>query len=104
MKEQFKRLQREFFCDSHCIFVIFLLQFECLILILFGPPDVDNVLQRMTIVGVILSFHQLAQAALVDVLEERVPFLLSSVLDFRQHAPPGDTGNLADQLVRYREK
>lgn len=54
----------------------------------------------MTIVGVILSFRQLAQAALVDVLEERVPFLLSSVLDFRQHAPPGDTGNLADQLVR----
>ncbi|KAK3916021.1 Membrane-associated protein Hem [Frankliniella fusca] len=70
MKEQFKRLQH-----------------------------VDNVLQRMTIVGVILSFRQLAQAALVDVLEERVPFLLSSVLDFRQHAPPGDTGNLADQLV-----
>ncbi|KAJ1522587.1 hypothetical protein ONE63_001770 [Megalurothrips usitatus] len=70
MKEQFKRLQH-----------------------------VDNVLQRMTIVGVILCFRQLAQAALVDVLEERVPFLLSSVLDFRQHAPPGDTGNLADLLV-----
>lgn len=65
----------------------------------FLVVDVDNVLQRMTIVGVILSFRQLAQAALVDVLEERVPFLLSSVLDFRQHAPPGDTGNLADQLV-----
>ncbi|XP_075218279.1 nck associated protein 1 Hem [Lycorma delicatula] len=57
MKEQFKKLQH-----------------------------VDNVLQRMTIVGVILSFRQLAQGALVDVLEERIPFLLSSILDFRHHA------------------
>jgi len=46
--------------------------------------DVDNVLQRMTIVGVILSFRQLAQSALRDVLEDRVPFLLSSVQDYHQ--------------------
>jgi NCK-associated protein 1 len=52
--------------------------------------DVDNVLQRMTIVGVILSFRQLAQGALVDVLEERIPFLLSSILDFCLHLPSGD--------------
>ncbi|KAL0273323.1 UNVERIFIED_CONTAM: hypothetical protein PYX00_006016 [Menopon gallinae] len=51
---------------------------------------VDNVLQRMTIVGVILSFRQLAQEALVDVLSERIPFLLSSILDFRHHSPSGD--------------
>lgn len=51
---------------------------------------VDNVLQRMTIVGVILCFRQLAQGALVDVLEERIPFLLSSILDFRHHLPVGD--------------
>lgn len=56
MKEQFKKLQ-----------------------------NVDNVLQRMTIVGVILSFRQLAQSALVDILEQRIPFLLSSILDFRHH-------------------
>ncbi|KAF4526918.1 hypothetical protein B566_EDAN008361 [Ephemera danica] len=61
MKEQFKKLQH-----------------------------VDNVLQRMTIVGVILSFRQLAQSALVDVLEERIPFLLSSIFDFRHHLPNGD--------------
>ncbi|XP_063219756.1 membrane-associated protein Hem [Bacillus rossius redtenbacheri] len=61
MKEQFKKLQH-----------------------------VDNVLQRMTIVGVILCFRQLAQSALVDVLEERIPFLLSSILDFRHHLPNGD--------------
>ncbi|XP_046985633.1 membrane-associated protein Hem-like isoform X3 [Schistocerca americana] len=62
MKEQFKKLQH-----------------------------VDNVLQRMTIVGVILSFRQLAQSALVDVLEERIPFLLSSILDFYNHLPSGDS-------------
>lgn len=44
----------------------------------------DNVLQRMTIVGVILSFRQLAQSALCDVLEDRVPFLLASVQDYHQ--------------------
>jgi NCK-associated protein 1 len=58
--------------------------------------DVDNVLQRMTIVGVILSFRQLAQNALVDVLEERIPFLLSSILDFRHHFPSG-----GDLMVSY---
>lgn len=62
----------------------------------FLHSDVDNVLQRMTIVGVILSFRQLAQSALVDVLEERIPFLLSSILDFRHHFPSG-----GDAMVGY---
>uniref|UniRef100_A0A0V0G7U7 Putative membrane-associated hematopoietic protein n=1 Tax=Triatoma dimidiata TaxID=72491 RepID=A0A0V0G7U7_TRIDM len=52
---------------------------------------VDNVLQRMTIIGVILCFRQLAQEALVDVLEERIPFLLTSILDFCQHMPAGES-------------
>lgn len=61
MKEQFKRLQQ-----------------------------VDNVLQRMTIIGVILSFRHLAQEALVDVLDQRIPFLLSSIKDFQSHCPGSD--------------
>lgn len=61
MKEQFKRLQY-----------------------------VDNVLQRMTIVGVILSFREIAQEALLDVLEQRIPFLISSIKDFQHHLPSGD--------------
>lgn len=69
MKEQFKRLQH-----------------------------VDNVLQRMTIVGVILCFRQLAQEALVDVLEDRIPFLLSSVLDFRDHIPNSDV-SIVDEMA-----
>lgn len=52
--------------------------------------QVDNVLQRMTIIGVILSFRQLAQEALVDVLQQRIPFLLGSVKDFQEHVPGGD--------------
>lgn len=38
----------------------------------------------MTIIGVILSFRQLAQSALHDVVEDRIPFLLSSVRDYHQ--------------------
>ncbi|KAF0311325.1 Membrane-associated protein Hem [Amphibalanus amphitrite] len=49
--------------------------------------NVDTVLQRMTIVGVILCFRDLCQEALHDVLTERIPFLLSSVEDFQQHVP-----------------
>uniref|UniRef100_A0A6V7HS69 Membrane-associated protein Hem n=1 Tax=Bracon brevicornis TaxID=1563983 RepID=A0A6V7HS69_9HYME len=70
MREQFKRLQQ-----------------------------VDNVLQRVTIIGVILSFRQLAQSALVDVLEERIPFLLSSILDFRHHLPSGDPMRVVSEMT-----
>lgn len=70
MKEQFKKLQQ-----------------------------VDNVLQRVTIIGVILSFRQLSQAALVDVLEERIPFLLSSILDFKHHLPSGDPMRVVSEMT-----
>lgn len=53
--------------------------------------NVDNVLQRMTIIGVIICFRSLAQDSLSDVLTERIPFLLSSVLDFKHHVPNGDS-------------
>ncbi|XP_076252392.1 nck associated protein 1 Hem [Rhynchophorus ferrugineus] len=60
---------------------------------------VDNVLQRMTIVGVILSFRQLAQSCLTDVLEQRIPFLLSSILDFRHHLPSGDPMKVVSEMT-----
>ncbi|XP_013397025.1 nck-associated protein 1 isoform X2 [Lingula anatina] len=59
--------------------------------------SVDSVLQRMTIIGVLLSFRALAQEALADVLEERVPFLLSSVRDFHQH-PPNGQDNMSKRI------
>lgn len=70
MKEQFKRLQQ-----------------------------VDNVLQRMTIIGVILSFRHLAQEALVDVLDQRIPFLLSSVKDFQEHLPGTDPIKVVSEMA-----
>uniref|UniRef100_A0AAY4EUR6 Nck-associated protein 1 n=1 Tax=Denticeps clupeoides TaxID=299321 RepID=A0AAY4EUR6_9TELE len=46
-----------------------------------------GVLKRMTIIGVILSFRSLAQEALRDVLSCHIPFLVSSVEDFKDHIP-----------------
>uniref|UniRef100_T1JIM6 Membrane-associated protein Hem n=1 Tax=Strigamia maritima TaxID=126957 RepID=T1JIM6_STRMM len=62
---------------------------------------VDNVLQRMTIIGVILCFRKLAQDALFDVLTNRIPFLLSSVLDFKHHIPNGDSAleHIRQQII-----
>lgn len=46
--------------------------------------NVESVLQRVTIIGVILCFQKLVQQALNDVLEQRIPFLISSIKDFKQ--------------------
>lgn len=48
----------------------------------------DNVLQRMTIIGVILCFRSLIQDSLHDNLNERIPFLLDSIEDFKHNIPP----------------
>lgn len=61
--------------------------------------QVDNVLQRMTIIGVILSFRHLAQEALVDVLDQRIPFLLSSVKDFQAHLPGSDPIKVVSEMA-----
>jgi len=50
--------------------------------------DVDSVLQRMTIVGVILSFKHLIDDALNAQLEERIPFLYSTISDVHEHSLP----------------
>nr|NVI74272.1 HEM-protein [Cucujiformia] len=60
---------------------------------------VENVLQRMTIVGVILSFRNLAQTCLTDILNQRIPFLLSSILDFRHHLPTGDPMKVVSEMT-----
>lgn len=45
--------------------------------------NVEGVLHRITIVGVILCFQKLLQDALNDVLEERMPILMNSIKDFK---------------------
>jgi len=58
--------------------------------------NVDSVLQRMTIIGVILCFRELIQDALSDQLEERIPFLTSSIQDFHEHASPHESSLVAE--------
>lgn len=60
---------------------------------------VDIVLQRMTVIGVILCFRNLVHEALVDVLEKRIPFLLSSIRDFEEHIPGGDQIKVALEMA-----
>lgn len=59
----------------------------------------EGLLQRMTIVGVLLSFRCLAQEALLDVLEMRIPFLLSSIKDFQQHVPNGQDSMIVNEMA-----
>ncbi|XP_064603762.1 membrane-associated protein Hem-like isoform X2 [Liolophura sinensis] len=56
--------------------------------------SVDSVLQRMTIIGVLLSFRDLAQEALLDVLEVRIPFLMGSVKDLQHSVPTSSKDSL----------
>ncbi|KAL5291184.1 NCKAP1 family protein [Megaselia abdita] len=60
---------------------------------------VDIVLQRMTVIGVILCFRNLVHEALVDTLEKRIPFLLSSIRDFEEHIPGGDQIKVALEMA-----
>lgn len=56
--------------------------------------NVESVLHRVTIIGVILCFQKLVQEALNDVLEKRIPFLLSSIKDFKHQV--ANTESLTD--------
>lgn len=61
--------------------------------------NVDSVLQRMTIIGVILCFRELIQDALSSQLEERIPFLTSSIKDFHCHAGSPHESSLVAELA-----
>ncbi|KAL3842215.1 hypothetical protein ACJMK2_020254 [Sinanodonta woodiana] len=49
--------------------------------------DVDSLLMRMTIIGVLLSFRSLAQEALQDVLEDRISFMMGPIMDIHHYVP-----------------
>nr|XP_022336784.1 nck-associated protein 1-like isoform X4 [Crassostrea virginica] len=61
--------------------------------------NVDSVLMRMTIIGIFLSFRSLAQDALLDVLENRIPFLMASVHDLQHFVP-----NMKDTKYSYMKQ
>ncbi|KAF6027001.1 Hem [Bugula neritina] len=66
----------------------------------FDKPDVmvelakklenpENVLQRLTIIGVLLSFRHMLQNVLHDTMVDHAPFLISSIKDFSDNVPAG---------------
>ncbi|XP_012683452.1 nck-associated protein 1-like [Clupea harengus] len=59
----------------------------------------ENVLKRMTIIGVILSFRAMAQDSLGDVMHMRCPFLMGSIESLRTFVSP-DT-DIKDTLSVY---
>ncbi|XP_052798204.1 membrane-associated protein Hem-like isoform X3 [Mya arenaria] len=61
--------------------------------------NVDSVLLRMTIVGVLLSFRSLSQEALNDVLEDRVPFMIASVKDIHHYVPKSKDAMMVNELA-----
>ncbi|KAM9758995.1 nck-associated protein 1-like isoform 1-T1 [Menidia menidia] len=48
----------------------------------------ENVLKRMTIIGVILSFRSMAQECLKDILHKHCPFLMGPIECLRDSVPP----------------
>ena len=49
--------------------------------------DSEDLLARTVIVGIIMAFRKLTLEALNNVLTYRVPFILSSIKDFKKNLP-----------------
>ena len=47
--------------------------------------DGDDLIQRTIIIGILLEFRKLSLQALRVVLERRIPFMFSSILDFKSN-------------------
>ncbi|XP_059172093.1 nck-associated protein 1-like [Physella acuta] len=50
-----------------------------------APSDAEALLTKMIRIGLIMAFRNLAQEALNDVLEQRIPFLMSSIRDIQHN-------------------
>lgn len=61
----------------------------------------QNLLTRLAIVGEILNFRDILQSALSDVLEDRIPFLFSSILDLQKEGPPPDHPELLNSYELF---
>jgi len=58
----------------------------------------EDLLARTVIVGIIMAFRRLTLDALHNVLTHRIPFMLSSIEDFK-HNLPDKTSSMADQMA-----
>lgn len=66
---------------------------------IFLLVDSDDLIARTTIVGVIMAFRKLTLEALNSVLSYRIPFLLSSIFDFKQNLPDKTSSVSASRLT-----
>ncbi|KAK0068424.1 membrane-associated protein Hem-like isoform X3 [Biomphalaria pfeifferi] len=65
-----------------------------------APCDADVLLIRMTKIGILLAFRSLAQEALNDILDQRIPFMMGSIRDVQHHVPnTKDSMRLKSQMV-----
>lgn len=60
----------------------------------------EDLLARTVIVGIIMAFRKLTLVALKNVLSYRVPFVLSSIIDFKQNLPD-KTSSVSPLLYIY---
>lgn len=58
----------------------------------------EDLVARTTIVGIIMAFRKLTLEALNSVLSSRIPFLLSSITDFKINIPD-KSSDIADQMA-----
>ena len=68
---------------------------------IFVLIDSEDLVARTTIVGIIVAFRKLSLDALNSVLSYRIPFLLSSITDFKKNLPDrSSTVRLIGQYCR----
>lgn len=63
-------------CNEHCV-----------VLYVCTCTGSEDLVARTTIVGIIMAFRKLTLEALNSVLSARIPFLLSSITDFKISLP-----------------
>eukprot|EP00731_Ephydatia_muelleri_P036969 Em0366g4a len=62
-----------------------------------SAADIEDLISRTILVGVILTFRKLTLQALHHVLEYRIPFLLSTIKDFKVGVARAPANNLLDK-------
>ena len=61
-------------------------------------PDIEDLISRTILVGVFLSFRKLTLQALHHVLGYRIPFLLSTIKDFKVSGASVQVGGASAQV------
>ena len=63
-----------------------------------SPSDTDDLLTRMTIIGIVMAFRKLTLEAMNAVLSKRTPFILNVITGFHDN-PPSDSPEVCTPTV-----